>query len=101
MHAEMPKINVCDVTMCVYNKEKHCNTIAITVGDAQGAGCPECDTMAYAMQKAGVPFVDGEVGACRQTDCKFNQSWECSAHQGIKVGIHDNHPDCMTYEPKK
>jgi hypothetical protein len=100
MHAEMPKVNKCDVVKCVYNSNRYCNTIAITVGGMTHA-CPQCDTAAFTKQKAGIPFVNGEVGACRQTNCKYNSSWECNAQQGITVAMHKQHPDCMTYEAKE
>ncbi len=100
MHAEMPKVNKCEATSCVYNKNYFCNTIAITVGGLAHA-CPQCDTAAFTNTKAGFPYNNSEVGACRQTDCKFNKSWECEAKQGITVGMHRKHPECITYNPEK
>jgi hypothetical protein len=40
------------------------------------------------------------VGACKESDCFFNKSLECSA-PGIDVGLHENHADCITFRPRQ
>lgn len=70
--------------------------MAITVGDAE---CPFCDTYTKMAQKGGAPDIIGGVGACRENDCKFNQSLECQAGS-IRVGLHSGHADCMTYSKR-
>ena len=39
------------------------------------------------------------VGACKVTGCRHNTDLECAA-AGIRVSIHDNHADCMTFAPR-
>ncbi len=92
---EMPKIKMCDVTDCSYNKNRECHAAAITVGGEH----PYCDTyMRSPSQKGGVTPT-GEVGACKVENCKFNRMLECTA-DGINVGFHQEHADCMTFSPK-
>lgn len=76
MALSMSKISGCDVTDCSYNMDKQCRTMAITVGDSS---CAMCDTYTKMSQKGGSPDIIGGVGACKESDCKFNQSLECSA----------------------
>jgi hypothetical protein len=94
MVMQMTKILDCSVAECVYNKNKQCHTMAITVGSE----CPMCDTFENGGSacKGGVDNIEGGIGACRQDDCKFNQSLECRA-PGIHVGKHGGHADCETF----
>jgi hypothetical protein len=71
-----------------------CHAMAITVGDGV---CPTCDTFLDHSQKGGVMDMTGGVGACKVSECKFNDAFECSA-PGIKVTPHGGHPDCSTYQ---
>jgi hypothetical protein len=41
----------------------------------------------------------GEVGACKESDCQFNDAIECSA-SAIKVAGHGGHADGSTYKPR-
>ena len=98
MEKEMVKISSCDVVDCSYNKHNACHTLAITVG-GPGDPCPNCDTYMHGNQKGGIVDVQGGIGACKVENCSFNQSLECSA-PSVKVGMHESHPDCFTYQPK-
>ncbi len=87
------KISICDVITCSYNREKKCNTPAVTIGNGH---CPMCDTFVRMDKKAGDPDVIGGVGACRSDKCKYNKMLECSAGF-IHVGSHNSHADCATF----
>ncbi|MDD4954535.1 MAG: DUF1540 domain-containing protein [Candidatus Omnitrophica bacterium] len=93
----MPKILECNATVCAYNADNKCHAFAITVGG--GGNCPMCDTGIIQSQKGGIPNVIGGVGACKEEDCQFNNSLECSAN-GIKVKLHTSHADCATFKQK-
>ena len=96
MTMQMPKISACDVTNCAYNQNKQCHTPAITVGGPEDV-CACCDTFMEASQKGGVSDMTGAVGACKVEPCTYNKSLECSA-PGIKVGLHEGHADCVTFQ---
>lgn len=93
MAVQTPKVLDCSVTECSYNTNKQCHAVAITVGDST---CAMCDTYFKSSQKGGAMELTGSVGACKEADCKFNNSLECSA-SGIHVANHMGHADCSTY----
>ncbi len=93
MPIEAPKVLDCEVSECSYNTNKQCHALAITVGDAE---CPMCDTYVKSSQKGGAMNMTGSVGACKESDCKFNESLECAA-PGIHVSSHKGHADCSTF----
>jgi len=93
MATSMPKVLDCAVMECSYNRNKECHAMAITVGSG---GHPMCDTLIKSSQKGGIMDMTGGVGACKESDCKFNTSLECSA-SGIHVGLHMDHADCSTF----
>lgn len=95
MAKEMSKVLGCEATQCIYNKDKKCHTLAITIGDEE----PCCDTFYQAGRKGGVNEVIGGVGACKVDDCKFNNQFECRA-SGIQVVMNVDHPDCGTFQQK-
>ena len=93
---EMPSIYSCEVTECAYNKDKMCHALGITIGDSQG---PMCDTFLDRSQvqcEGGDPEQVGHVGACRMSDCVYNERLECSAGD-IAVGHEGRKIDCLTY----
>ncbi len=89
----MPEVDKCTVDSCFYNNDNMCHANAITVGSP----CPKCDTF-VASDNHGDPALMGLVGACHESDCKFNLELSCAA-DGIEVGCHQDHPDCKTYSP--
>jgi hypothetical protein len=95
MARQMPKVIDCEATECIYNKDKKCHTLAITVGDEE----PCCDTFYSMSSKGGFQEVNSGVGACKVADCEYNNSFECTA-SGIHVVMNVDHPDCGTFEPK-
>lgn len=95
MTMKMPEVLECTVDSCVYNTNKGCHAMAITVGDPGGE--PSCDTFFTADKRGGVMETTAGVGACKLGDCKFNQDFECSA-DSITVGRLGGQADCMTYE---
>ncbi len=92
MMLKMVKIMECNATDCVYNRERQCHTMGITIGSP----CPMCDTYTAGGNKGGETGITGGIGACRQSDCTFNRSLECHA-PGIRVGCHTDHADCVTF----
>lgn len=86
----------CSAVGCIYNVNKQCHTPAITVGSPEAT----CDTFMNGQQKAGEMDVTGGVGACRKSDCMYNESLECHAN-GIHVMVHQEHADCITFSAKK
>lgn len=92
---EMSQITTCNMSSCVYNKEKRCHTPGITVGPHA-----ECNTFNHASAGGGFNEVNGGVGACLAAGCKFNDRLECKA-PNIDVTNHDRHPDCMTFQARK
>jgi hypothetical protein len=90
---KMPNVLDCNVQECSYNTNKACHAMAITVGDSN---CAMCDTYFKSSQKGGASDITGAVGACKENDCKFNNSLECQA-PGIHVSGHMGHADCSTY----
>ncbi len=95
MEMKMPKVTTCSVESCVYNTQKSCHAIAITVGDP--GGDPACDTFFVADHPGGVKDLTAGVGACKLANCKFNKDYECSA-SSITVAMQKEQPDCMTYQ---
>lgn len=94
--ADMPRIQICDVTDCAYNNDKNCHAIAITVGNSQSA---RCDTF-YRHNKGGIKELNGGVGACKMDLCRFNTDLECFADQGIKVSYESGNAACATFTPR-
>lgn len=97
MDMKMPQVNTCDAVTCAYNIEKRCHTPGINVGDGE---CPLCDTAIKRNHKAGYPDTFGKVGACKEMNCQYNVGLECQANKGIRIIMHEEHPECGTYEPK-
>ncbi len=95
---DMPKIERCRVTECCYNLDEMCHAGAITVGDA--GDHPECDTYCDLASKGGDPSAIGVVGACKVSECRYNESLECTA-SGIIVGRAQDEADCLTFESVK
>lgn len=99
MEKAMTQVNACDVTQCAYNKHNSCHTLSITVGGPNE--CPKCDTYLGSSQtRGGIEDVTAGIGACKMSDCSFNESLECNA-SSVKIGWHLNHPDCQTFQQRR
>lgn len=92
---EMTKIVNCNANNCVYNKDNMCHTMAVNIGD----DTPVCDTFMATNTKAGYDDIQGGVGSCKVSHCKFNSSLECTANNISMVSM-SNHVDCATYTKK-
>jgi hypothetical protein len=92
---EMPKVDGCSVTQCVYNQSNTCNARAITVGDGFKA---MCDTFFEGTPHTKSKFIAG-VGACKIASCAFNNDYECQA-DNITIGFASGSAKCFTYSPK-
>ena len=93
MAIQTPKVLDCSVTECSYNTNK--------VMPRRGHHCRRLHLrhVRYLLQVISERRRDGltgSVGACKENDCKFNNSLECSA-PGIHVANHMGHADCATY----
>lgn len=95
MTTQMPKVADCSVTECAYNTGQSCHALAITVGE--GSQDPACDTYFPSSTHGGVKDVTAGVGACKTSDCQYNQDFECTA-QSIHVGHKGDQVDCLTFE---
>ncbi len=60
------------------------------------ATIPQCDTYCDAGIKGGEASM-ADVGACKVSECRYNQSLECKA-SGIVVGPAQDEADCLTFE---
>jgi len=92
---EMSKIAMCNVSSCAYNMENLCHTLGITVGSHA-----ECNTYNHGSRKGGFSDVNGGIGACLASECKFNDQLECRA-PNVNIAGHDLHADCNTFEPRR
>lgn len=93
-YTDLTRVSGCEVRQCSYNGSGQCRAVAITVG---GHVTPMCETYWGSKDKGGVEGITGGVGACRQGDCRYNESLECTALGGIKVAIRDGHASCITF----
>jgi hypothetical protein len=70
--------------------------MAITVGDEKAAMCDTFWPRKETKVKAGDPTQTGHVGACRMSDCMYNDRLQCAA-EGITVGHKSESPQCLTF----
>ena len=97
MAMEMPKVMDCTVSGCAYNTEKACHAMAITVGEQPSE--PICDTFFQSDTHGGVMDMTAGVGACKTSDCRHNENFECVA-ANVHIGLKGNQPDCLTFETR-
>lgn len=90
---KMPSVLECMVAECVYNSDRCCRALAITVGGPE----PLCDTFLAGPGKGGYPGCSGGVGACKVATCKHNRALECTA-DGILVEPAAGQPQCRTFQ---
>lgn len=88
---EEARVLTCHAIDCSYNCATECCAPQIEVGDSH----PMCDTYTRNPQ---VDIQTGEppVGACKVTQCHYNQEMDCSA-SGITLTVHSGHADCATF----
>ena len=91
---KMVTISKCNVSTCAYNKGESCHTLGITVGPHA-----ECNTYVHASSRGGFPGIQGGIGACLTSNCKFNDKLECQAAE-VVVAVDDKHGDCQTFQMK-
>ena len=82
----------CEMERCAYNRQRICHSRAIMIGDRH----PTCDTFTKASVSGGEDDMVAVVGSCRVTGCAHNNALECTA-EGVQVGVHGRHADCITY----
>jgi hypothetical protein len=92
----MPVINECDVTSCIYNLKSACHAKAITIGDGV---MPGCDTFMKGSGHVKNANITAGVGACKVAICSFNTDYECFANS-VTVAQKGDMVHCMTYMPR-
>lgn len=97
MAAKMPTVSDCSASECAYNTHQTCHALAITIGESPQD--PACDTYFESSTHGGVKDATAGVGACKSSDCQFNQDFECTA-ASIHVGYRGNQVDCLTFEAR-
>jgi hypothetical protein len=90
---EMPEVQKCDALHCGYNVNSNCHAKAITVGDYLNPGC---DTFLGTERHIKETKRIAGVGACKVSNCKFNDDYECSA-PNISVGLKEGKVNCLTF----
>lgn len=93
---DMPHVLTCEVTECAYNDGQACHARAITVGDGVHPGC---DTFFVDDVHVRDVTVVAGVGACKVSACRHNRDYQCRT-EAIRVGVHEQHGDCMTFDPR-
>lgn len=91
---EMSMVAECSHEECAYNTGKSCHAKAITVGDSIN---PLCDTVLHRADNVHATDIHAGVGACKVSDCSFNEDLECTA-DSIAIGLQNDNARCMTYE---
>jgi hypothetical protein len=91
----MTKVKSCSVENCFYwDNNNKCCAEAINVG----AGHPTCDTFHSGGHHANQHGMGG-VGACKVSECRYNNELFCNA-PAIQVVGHAEHADCQTFSPR-
>lgn len=93
---DMPIVAECLASDCAYNMSNSCHARAITVGNSLHAGC---DTFLSASGHTKAVKRTAGVGACKSTDCKFNDDLECITER-IRVARSGQEVNCVTYSPR-
>jgi hypothetical protein len=93
---EMPEVSSCSAADCIYNAKGACHAKAITVGNSIN---PDCDTYMPSEAHARNLQIMAGVGACKVTNCQFNQDFECTA-DGIRVGFASDQVRCLTFRSR-
>ena len=90
----MTTVSTCNMSTCAFNAGGICHTPGINIGPHA-----ECNTYIHASSRGGFPDLQGGVGACMASDCKFNDQLECKAPK-VNVEIDGKHADCQTFQSK-
>lgn len=94
MSMEMPVVTECSVSGCAYNTDTSCRARAITVGSKVH---PDCDTyFSMSGPHSKAKQRQAGVGACKMSDCRHNDDYECVADR-ISVGQIMDRINCLTY----
>ncbi len=94
MEMKMSKVKECSVKDCAYNSESDCHAMSITIGEPTSEA--KCDTYFHSDDHGGIEDATAGVGACKTSDCKYNEKFECAAPE-INVGYKGSQPDCLTF----
>lgn len=92
----MPEVKHCTVKSCGFNRDSGCHVHAITIGKHE---TPRCDTffaIADTSEHVKSTGHTSGVGACKATDCHFNDDFECMADE-ITLAFSRNQAYCQRY----
>jgi hypothetical protein len=92
--APLPPVQECSAEACGYNADHACHAGAITVAGDHA----HCGTFVEIGFRAGLERT-GQVGACHRSECRHNDSLECTA-SAVRVGRSADAADCLTYSPR-
>ncbi len=84
----------CATTQCSYNKDEECMAPSVEIG---GGDHPNCDT--FTTDSVRREDHDAHVTRCQVASCAWNDLRHCDAN-GVTVGMHQAHADCMTFRPQ-
>lgn len=96
MTIDMPIVSECTARECAYNVNLNCHARAITIGNSLHAGC---DTFFPASRHTEAAARTAGVGACKSSQCRFNEDLECMA-DSIHVAPKGDAVDCVTFAPR-
>ena len=90
---DVPVVIRCSIEGCSYNSNNNCHAKAITIGNGE---TPLCDTLLCDEKEVQEKNILAGVGACKVSQCRFNNDLECIADD-ISVGSENDNVRCMTY----
>lgn len=94
---DMPRVFNCEELGCAYNLDGSCHALAITISDGMH---PKCLTYWNSEKKGGDIDATAGVGACRESNCVYNNRLECQASQ-VCIGQRADCYDCLTFSLKQ
>lgn len=83
-------VMTCLAEQCSWNCLDECCAPMIAIGDDH----PKCDT--FTTSSVHPKDVTAAVHDCKVMECHFNHDMACGA-EGITLGTHSGHADCMTF----
>ena len=92
----MPEVKHCTAESCGFNRESGCHARAITIGNHETPGCDTFFAVADTSKHAKSTGRTSGVGACKVTDCRFNDDYECVANE-VTLDFSKNQAHCQTY----
>ena len=92
----MPEVKHCTAKSCGFIRDSGCHARAITVGYPEAPGCDTFFAIADTSEHAKSTGRTSGVGACKVSDCRFNEDYECMADE-VTLAYSKNQAHCQTY----